>query len=191
MWWRPIQRGRGLGAAGGARSGPGGLRPGPCRRARGGRPGPDRRGGRVTGQPLRRRRAGRRGAGVRDLREHQRGGHRAHHPGDAGVLRPRRARHLDPAPSPAGPHAGHPGRLRRRRVHRAGLRGPRRGHSGVGHHRLDGPTAPFDPGQRLFDSSATGGIPHERRRPGASPRRRAAGTPPDSQPPATASIRSC
>ena len=42
------------------------------------------------------RRAGRHRAGVRGLREHQRGGHHAHHPGDAGILRSRGATSCGP-----------------------------------------------------------------------------------------------
>ena len=33
------------------------------------------------------------------------------------------------------------------------------GRTGVGHHRLDGPTAPFDPGQRLFQFVGDGWNP--------------------------------
>ena len=61
-------------------------------------------------------------------------------------------------------HAGHPGRLRRRRVHRAGLRGPRG-------HRHDGRPPPpgwgdgaLRPRPGLFDFVGDGSIPHEPRR---------------------------
>ena len=89
-----------------------------------------------------------------------------------GFCRPGRPRDVDPAPTPARRHAGHPGRLRRRRLHGDGLRGPEGSVLAVGHHRFDGATAPFDPDQRLFDFVGDGSCPHERRRPGPSPRRR-------------------
>ena len=161
----PSKGSGGLGAAGRARSGPGRLRPGPCGRGRRrrGRPDPDR-GGRCLAVPLvRRRRAGRHRPGVRRLREHQRGGHHAHHPGDAGFCAPgghvvwtrhRRPPDLTPAIRADFAAAGFTElALRGARGHRHDRRPPPP-------RRADGALRPR-PG-RSSTSSATGSIRHER-----------------------------